>query len=106
MQSLVTTEAVLKYVSRQAEPINLLQFPSLRFWLYNSRYTDQLVEEIYKLAEDYGTPIEYIKGKFYIRFFDELKLIHDDEMEQFFADCMEGFGIARYDQPSLFECLN
>ena len=101
MQSDVKTESVLHFISINAEPLNFLDFPDLKFWSSGSRCSKAMIDKAFELAADCGCPIKNIDGKLYVNFFNELKLISEWELQIFLNDCFNAFGLPCFEYPTI-----
>jgi hypothetical protein len=91
----VTTESILGFISCQAEPVNLLDHPNLKFWS-RDRCTREIIDLSFALAEEIGCPIRHIDGQFYVKFHTSgLWIMTEEELHKFLQDCADGFGIPR-----------
>jgi hypothetical protein len=91
----VTTESILGFISCQAEPVNLRDYPTLNFWS-SDRRTREIINLAFNLAELNECPIKYIDGHFYIKFVGSgMWLMTEEELHKFLDDCAIGFGIPR-----------
>jgi hypothetical protein len=99
-------ENVLKFVSQQVPPINFLDYPGIDMWSADCRRTEILIIKAVEIAAEHGFPFRYIRNKLFITFFDELISVSDELLDKYLSDCMDRYGIPKYDKENILNNKN